>query len=121
MPVFLSKHWNDVILLLLTAAIAWTGWRQAVTAEKQDTTARNVLRLQETIEKKHTQVNLFLRMKSYQPVGMGASSVGLQIANLSEVGIWPRKSDSKIGCTVDATHEQISRYASRKGSWFPQY
>jgi len=48
-----QMFWNalsDMVMILLTAAIAYAGWRQAVTAERQDETARNLLKLQQAIE-----------------------------------------------------------------------
>lgn len=82
-------HWRwltDLITILLTAAIAWAGWRQAVTAEKQDATAKSLLSLQKTIEDQRNKIWVFLRM---QPsVEGGLNTVVVEIANLSQVGIW---------------------------------
>ncbi|HTZ74510.1 MAG TPA: hypothetical protein VMB47_11360 [Candidatus Aquilonibacter sp.] len=83
-------HWlTDTLTVLLTAAIAYTGWRQLKTAEKQDETAKNLLALQKTIEEQRNQAWIFLRVIGFAQAA--AERARLEISNLSEVGIWVEK------------------------------
>jgi hypothetical protein len=85
-------YWNgftDIVTILLTAAIAYTGWRQVKTAEKQDETAKNLLKLQQIIEEQRNQAWIFLRIVSF--VQTALQFAALEISNLSEVGIWIEK------------------------------
>lgn len=84
-----APFWNGLsttLMILLTAAIAWAGRRQAITADKQDETARNLLKLQETIEQQRNRISVFLQLRTVQE--MGWSTVALEISNLSQTGIW---------------------------------
>jgi hypothetical protein len=105
-------HWRwltDTLTILLTAAIAWAGWRQAVTAEKQDATAKNLLKLQQTIEEQRNKIWVFLRVKPY--FIHGHTTAVVEIANLSQVGIWLEKLiihlDDASAAVPDRAHSEV--------------
>lgn len=73
---------TDGINILLTAAIAWAGYRQYVVANR-------LLKLQNAIEEQRNKVWLFLRIK--QSAHAGRNTAMLEITNLSLTGIWLEK------------------------------
>jgi len=73
-------HWiTDIINVVLTAAIAWAGYRQYVVSN-------GLLKLQETIEKERHASWLFFRVKP-QFAG-GHNTAILEVSNLSQMGVW---------------------------------
>jgi len=80
-------HWvTDSVTILLTAAIAWAGWRQAELAKQQAATAANLLNLQNEIERQRNTASIFLRVHGF--IQSSRHLAVLEISNLSEVGIW---------------------------------